>query len=44
MKETLNQLFLDSIEIHAPTFDCDFDSGTDSPYPIHHNVPSGPDP
>ena len=43
MKETLSQFSLDSIEIHASTFDNDIDSGSDNFILAYQDLSSGPD-
>ena len=35
MKEAISQLFLNSREIHAPTFAFDIDGGGDNPKPAY---------
>ena len=44
MKEGLNPLSLNSLEIYAPTFECDIDGVSDSPKSAHQDIPPGPEP
>ena len=42
MKDTSSELYLDSIEIYAPTLDSDIDGTSNSPNPAHQHSPSRP--
>ena len=43
MKETFNQLPLESIKIYAPNFECNVDGGSDSPTTNDQDLPPGSD-
>ena len=43
MKEATSHTSLNSLEIHAPTFDCDIDSGSVRTNHAHQDLPLRPD-